>query len=175
MWKGHPEEPSGLYWKAGQHFEVLGTSRRKGGLEPELAKNLLLTTNTINSAVQTVSIQQSSMVVLRHLGIIVKGNDDKRDASHVTMCETGVKRSLPSSLRPGGPNPSKICSLLLLSSSYLCFKWLTPVWCGGVSREAMTTIENPLKQSFSHLLRLMTDPGLNCAEQHHCAIPGDRM
>ena len=38
MGKGHPEEPSGLYRKAAQHFEVLGTSRRKRGLELELAK-----------------------------------------------------------------------------------------------------------------------------------------
>ena len=106
MGKGHPEEPSGLYRKAAQHFEVLGTSRRKRGLELELAKKkLLLTTTTIHPAVQTVSIQQSSMVVLRHLGIIVKGKDDKRDASHVTMCETGVKRSLPSSMRAGGSQP----------------------------------------------------------------------
>ena len=45
MGKGHPEEPSGLYRKAAQHFEVLGTSRRKRGLELELAKKTFVDHN----------------------------------------------------------------------------------------------------------------------------------
>ena len=109
-----------------------------------------------------VQISECGGVVWRHLDIVVKGRDDKRDASHVTaMCERGSKRSRPRCL-----------SIKVMS----CFSPLLPICAldgshqcggGGVSREAMPTIENPLKQSFSHLLGLMT--GLNCAEQQ-CSV-----
>ena len=94
----------------------------------------------------------------------MKGSDDKRDASHVTaMCERGSKRSLPGSLSFKDMSCfSPLLPICALDGSHQCGG-------GGVSREAMPTIENPLKQSFSHLLGLMT--GLNCAEQQCSVLP----
>ena len=47
--------------KSSPAFWSVGDVQEKRGLEPELAKNLLLTTNTINSDLKTVSLQHSSV------------------------------------------------------------------------------------------------------------------
>ena len=118
MGKGHPEEPSGLYRKAAQHFEVLGTSRRKRGLELELAKK-----NCCWPQLQFFLLYKLclySRAVWWCWGtwaLLWKAKMTKGMRVMSPCVRQGLKGACQALCARGGPNPSKRCSLLLASSS----------------------------------------------------------